>query len=527
MIVYNEICIQNYKGISEVNIKNLGSINVLSGKNNSGKTTILKAIYEGKFKYGILSQNISTQKVLTHFKKYLMSFVEEESGDLIDSYHIGYHSKADDILEKLIDSNIIESYLLENKIIYSNEHYTFYKEIKDNLIKKYPKLYDEWNWHEPNESKIYDEIFDSLINIDTEIKYIDAKRRLTSQISIPNYNEKKHLLKELFYLKNSEHPEDIKLLEKLENAFRGISGGYCFKIKTDRNFKLTLSFVTIYDEEYEASECGLGLRDLLLILSYALLMPATNILLIEEPENHIHPEIQRKLIFYLQKKTSKQYFISSHSNIFLDTNIVDNVFLVSYNDKKITLINSNNKASLLYNLGYSVSDNLLAQLVILVEGPSDKMILEEFLIKLEVLPKYNVKIWAMGGSIMNQHDFSVFTENYNVIALIDDDPGEVRTIFNEQCKELGIQITKLDRYAIENYFTVKALKHVFGNQIKVDINTKIKPNQNIKEQELGSFNSKKGDNPRKIAQAMSFDDICNTDLGRFILDIKNRLEDNS
>ena len=75
----------------------------------------------------------------------------------------------------------------------------------------------------------------------------------------------------------------------------------------------------------------MGLQDLLIILYFALASDH-EVVLIEEPENHLHPEIQRRLIGFLREKTKKQFFLSTHSSIFLNTQFADRVFTCRLTD---------------------------------------------------------------------------------------------------------------------------------------------------------------------------------------------------
>jgi hypothetical protein len=65
---------------------------------------------------------------------------------------------------------------------------------------------------------------------------------------------------------------------------------------------------------------------------------------------------------------------------------------------------------------------------------------------------------------MAQLDMSVFSQYYSIVALVDQDPGSghTRRKFVEKCEEHGIPVTRLQRYAIENYFTARALKQIFN-----------------------------------------------------------------
>src|SRR5207244_1501765 len=117
--------------------------------------------------------------------------------------------------------------------------------------------------------------------------------------------------------------------------------------------------------------------------------------------------------------------------------------------------------------GYSVADNLVSDLVILVEGPTDRPALEEFLAKEGLLQSFSIKIWPMGGDIMSQLELQIFTASYKVIALVDNDPGSgrERQRFIENCSSAKIAVHKLERRSIENYFSIEAFRSVFNERV--------------------------------------------------------------
>ena len=272
-----------------------------------------------------------------------------------------------------------------------------------------------------------------------------------------------------------------------------------------------LNFSRGNNEWIAASNCGLGLQDLLVILWFAI-NPSPSVILIEEPESHIHPEMQRKLLEFIRSQIEKQFFLTSHSNVFVNSSYTDRIFYTQF-DENINLIDATNRASVLSDLGYSVTDNLVSDLIILVEGPKDVPVIEEFLIKMGVFATYAIKIWPLGGDIMDQVDLSIFSEYYKLIALIDNDPlsSSIRRKFTDKCNEYKIPLFKTKRYAIENYFSLRALRQVFENQIEASV-VEIKPDEKL-EKQIG-FNVKK--NNRKIAQTMTLDEISGTDLRNFL-----------
>jgi len=107
----------------------------------------------------------------------------------------------------------------------------------------------------------------------------------------------------------------------------------------------------------------------------------------------------------------------------------------------------------------------------------------------------------------------VFQEAHKLIALIDGDPGSsvVRKRFLKKCEELNIPVTRLERYAMENYFSLAAIASVMKGQMPAGI-TELDPKKPVSDQ-LG-FEVKK--NGGKIAKEMKLEDIKGTDLEGFL-----------
>ena len=125
--------------------------------------------------------------------------------------------------------------------------------------------------------------------------------------------------------------------------------------------------------------------------------------------------------------------------------------------------------------------------------------------------------------MMPHLDLSVFSERSNVFALIDSDPKsrKNRDKFRDNCNKYRIPCYKLERYAIENYFTLEAIRRVFP-EVPETI-SKIEPHKKV-EKQLG-INIKK--NNINIIKFMSLENIIHTDLYNFCMEFKEHLETNS
>ncbi|MEP5760574.1 MAG: AAA family ATPase [Litoreibacter sp.] len=125
---------------------------------------------------------------------------------------------------------------------------------------------------------------------------------------------------------------------------------------------------------------GTGIHEVILIAAFCTIYDKS-IMCLEEPEIHLHPLLQRKLINYLKDNTSSQYFIATHSSAFVDTPMA-NVFHVT-NDGQQTrihaVVTAEGRGQILDDLGYQASDILQTNSVIWVEGPSDRTYLNHWI----------------------------------------------------------------------------------------------------------------------------------------------------
>ena len=249
-------------------------------------------------------------------------------------------------------------------------------------------------------------------------------------------------------------------------------------------------------------------------------------LFIEEPESHLHPEMQKKLLNFIRSVKSKQFIFSTHANTFLNANMVDRIFYLEF-DTNVKIIDETSISKMLYNLGYSVVDNLVNDAVVLTEGPRDIPVILKIFEWLGVDNKYKISFWPLGGDIMASLDLSVFSERNNVFALVDNDPGSsaARTRFLRNCKNFNILCHKLNRYSLENYFTLDAIKECFQDK-ELEKITILKPDEKVDKQ-IGFFSKGKTIKIKndKIINKMTLEDIRETDLYDFCLEIKENLKD--
>lgn len=306
----NYLRVKGHKGITSVNLNDLGQINIICGKNNSGKTSILEALTEKtKRSIGKMLKIDDLDWMITllssqfdrwqdprpqHGREWLKRYI----GTLAASNAIWY----DDELQK------IESDL---KVDFKKDK---------NIGRHDPSTYKYEGFLQSFFSKSINNFKPVLI---PPKRYLETTKNIDLQQTVSPTGE--GLINRLFFLKSQfiESPE-FKTYEKISKAFNKITG-YNFNLTPNTNNQIALFFENDKKKWISADACGMGLSDVLVITSFALDFDFT-FLLIEEPESHLHPEMQKKLLAFFKSIKSRQFILSTHSSIFLDPYTVDKIY---------------------------------------------------------------------------------------------------------------------------------------------------------------------------------------------------------
>jgi hypothetical protein len=266
-------------------------------------------------------------------------------------------------------------------------------------------------------------------------------------------------------------------------------------------------------------EMGSGIAEFVYLLT-SLIAKDPSVVLIDEPELHLHPRLQLAFVEALRRTASFGVVFATHS-LGLARQMAERTYVVTRGDGPSSSRVAEYTSSLRVNealaeLGFGVMRADGADGVLLVEGKNDVPVFRSLLRTWGLLGRFAVI--AVGGQMLAGNVGEQLEETKrlatNIIAIVDSDradaaatPKPTTVEFQRACTAKDVRCHILNRRAIENYFPESAIANGLGRPAPA-----LGPFDHISTLR-GAWGKADG---ARIAPHMTKADLADTDLGDFL-----------
>ena len=207
----------------------------------------------------------------------------------------------------------------------------------------------------------------------------------TSIQHIPNMRQSKNMVDAAKAEKTA--PNGSNLLNELSTLHDRSRNEYAHYEKETKNVGSAITSihqpmersVRVLEIEEDGLKNRVGHPDLssgyhqMLILVNAIMNINAGVILLEEPELHLHADAQRKILMLIKESGKAQFFIETHSPAFVGANDLESTFLISKHKgaSHVTPINNDTTRAIKYELGLRHSNVLDHDCLCMVEGDSE------------------------------------------------------------------------------------------------------------------------------------------------------------
>ncbi len=423
-----KVRIHNFKGLESVQLEECGKINALVGKNNSGKSSILHAIDMAGLAINVNNWNMFQPKLQI---KDLFSDVGDFSMELTYTDDSVITIKANSSLGPAKSSEPNEDQKFKSILVWPDVSAGMRERRHRTPLDIIQRV----------ENRQFGEI-DSLEML-FAIRYYSSRneRGFTQEV----YSS---------------------LIKEIRNYFPDID-----EVASDRTEKdiATLKYKE-YGNNLDILYSGSGLKHFIDILLKVIVSRA-NILLLDEPEMGLHPDLQRRFLDYLDELAETkgvQIFMATHSPVLLG--YADSVHyyrvLNSQGFREVLSVPNDALHTVLSDLGIRPSDIFNQDICLLVEGASE-IVFFEHLIRViygDVFRHVSVGIIQYGGSAAD----GIISGNIDVSNIVpaqkytfwtrdsdtpeNSEPSTSSTKFKNALKRHNIECHIWDKREIEYYY---------------------------------------------------------------------------
>ncbi|ACV11882.1 SMC domain protein [Halorhabdus utahensis DSM 12940] len=497
-----EIDIENFRSIPETSI-GLGDFNLLIGKNNAGKSNIVKAIYRYR---DLVAGNVDIsdfyESAVTRGKqpepiKFSISYQIEEGTreNLIESLSENHEVSAS-VYDTLMDSESFQKYNHEISIRETGvSHNTINTCLNGSKVElgtldvsdESVELLDLDELMDKNRSRhqlsdkpsnqindvIPSSIQGGILGEFSEWKIIAPFRR-TEERGVfgadPDLDPTgENLTTFLQSIREDGTGRYSKICKQYEDIMEGVDE---VRIETredgDGNAVPTIRIDEQQSDDIGLDELSSGAKEILILVTQIIVSRSDNSpLYIEEPELHLHPAAEREIysmITRVAQDYNTQVIVTTHSDVFVDEVNVEDIFSVKRGDYTyIDTVNQGELGEILTDIGYPTSEFLQADRIVFVEGRSDRVVLSNWAKKLDLSFSINgVEPVKFGGDEIFEDGNPYTNEIPDLLGqmgipykyVFDSDGEDPDKKESEIASELGLSAAKIcviDGYCIESY----------------------------------------------------------------------------
>lgn len=408
--------IHNYKIFKDIEIEMNEDVNIFVGENDSGKTTILEALQmcltgkvNGTQIISRLTPDWFNMEVREQFKSEIMKGKSPELPEI--AFEVYFDGITDDevAFSHYCGSNNAAKETatgVKLRINFNSEYSDTYKQLMScgkvgdipvELYKIEFSSFAQQDYYVVNTSK-------KVTSIDTTKKdYGTVLNRFVSNSITAYLSEEDETKLRLAYRGNRQ---EFTNSEAVKNLNQKLSQDHQFG---ERTLSLNLregeidnwkSEMTLSVDNIPFENTGFGTQNMIkseMVFNQNL---DVDFLILEEPENNLSYTNMSILISRLSESRSKQLFISTHSSYVANKLGLNNLHLVA--DGKTVSLKELSKDTFDYFVklpGYNTLRLILANKIILVEGPADELIIQRaYLDYYQILPiEAGIDVMAIGG----------------------------------------------------------------------------------------------------------------------------------
>jgi len=441
------IKIKNYKSLKDIEIDNLSALNAFIGPNMAGKSNVIDAFLfliegtkenfaEALNRRGGFKSISYMQKVNQNIEIELIFEIDTPlRNKFLDKYiKNGFKSGTpeerifnSDFLKKLryklsfkltdLDTSIFQEGLYTPNIMDGKTEFSIVKQFKTKggpsksiwgLATEKTPLQEQinsikqdkgpWNQNNPNFKLLFsnfqninntleDKIISSFVDYIRNIKWLSPYKNIQNIVKIGGENnllpDASNLTDVLHYLKNNRTAKFEEFTKQVSSIVPEVKE---ITTPVNKESSSTISIREVEEIFHSLQNLSSGMKSVLSIITILTISYDKNLILIEEPENHLHPSAIRKLNEILKYYSlNRQIILTTHSPILIGDFNIFSTHLLTKNEgqTRIEKITGKNIHKVVSELGIKPSDILEHNKIVFLEGESDKFIWKVFEKKLK------------------------------------------------------------------------------------------------------------------------------------------------